>query len=154
MLSTNSKRASDVQESQQAVSTADLQNRISDFFQDIRSQMTEPAAVTDEKVVFENLSIIRSLIRAIESGDRERQKNAAKAIGYLALADVINAKERLELKQTLIDRLADSSTPISSAFNMLEALERVDAEHFWTLVMAWYGIATGRGETVGRVVAS
>ena len=83
-------------------------------------------------------SAILPLLQYIRSGDKTQQHDAAKAIGYMAKCGALNAQQKLEVKAFLIKTLQTDELSMGVAFAILEALERIDIDSFWTLVVGWY----------------
>lgn len=84
--------------------------------------------------------VIGYLLRCIKNNsDKSVRHDAAKAVGYLARIGALNAEQKILFKNTLSEAILNSPPPVSIAFAMLEALERVDPDAFWSMVMSWYG---------------
>ena len=81
------------------------------------------------------------LFHSLKHGDKEEQHDAAKAIGYVAKTGSMTTDQRFKTKAFLITHLQEEKDlSLGVAFAILEALERVDSDAFWTLVMGWYGM--------------
>lgn len=86
------------------------------------------------------------LLHYIKSGDKEQQHDAAKAIGYIAKAGAMTTSQKLEMKAFLTDVLHKGDLSLGVAFAILEALERIDPDAFWQLIMGWYGMSLRKQE--------
>lgn len=89
------------------------------------------------------------LLHNIKNGDKQQQHDSAKALGYIAKSGVLTTQQKLEIKVFLVELLVAGDLSISVAFAILEALERIDPDAFWQLVIGWYGIATQRDKQTG-----
>lgn len=85
------------------------------------------------------LEAIPDLLSTLRLGTPSQRHDAAKAIGYIFKIGQVSEARRVEAKNVLIDVLSNEYPTMTNAFAMLEALERVDTDAFWTLIMGWYG---------------
>lgn len=97
---------------------------------------------TDEMLRVQNDKIQENamlpLIHYLQRGDKQQQHDAAKALGYIAKTGAFTAKQRDDVKVYLLDIVKNATLSPGVAFAVLEALERVDPDAFWSLLMRWY----------------
>lgn len=79
------------------------------------------------------------LLHYIKNGTPDQQKDAGKALGYIARTGVLTTSQKLEIRAFITDIINSQVLTVGVAFVLLEALERIDPDAFWTLVMGWYG---------------
>lgn len=97
---------------------------------------------TDEMLRVQNNKIQENamlpLIHYLKTGDKQQQHDAAKALGYIARTGALTNKQRDEVKTYLLEIVKNATLSPGVAFAVLEALERVDPDAFWSLLMKWY----------------
>lgn len=94
-----------------------------------------------------NSQSVLPLLHYIKEGDKHQQHDAAKALGYMSRSGAMTASQKLEARVFLTEILQKPFLTIGVAFAILEALERIDPDAFWTMVMGWYGtIRQQKGE--------
>lgn len=93
-------------------------------------------ALNNEVVALEGIPSLLSLLRL---GTPNQKHDAAKALGYIGKLGQMSAGFKIEAKNVITDILTNEYPSLTNAFAMLEALERIDNDAFWTLIMSYYG---------------
>lgn len=78
------------------------------------------------------------LMYYLRSGDKQQQHDSAKALGYIAKTGALTGKQKEDVRLCLLDVLQNKVIVPGVAFAAFEALERVDSDMFYSLVMKLY----------------
>ena len=81
---------------------------------------------------------VEAIVNVLRTGSHQQRYDAAKAIGYIARTGLLTAKNKLDCQNAISDILINEQPGISLAFALLEALQRVSEDAFWSLVISWY----------------
>lgn len=82
-----------------------------------------------------------SLLNVLRTGSSQQRHDAAKAVGYIARTGLLPTRLKEEARTVIEDILVNEHPPISTAFALIESLNRVDENAFWSIVLSWYSQA-------------
>lgn len=100
----------------------------------VEEQPTESSTYADKSIV----DAIVALLTMLRTGSPSQRHDAAKAVGYIGKLGALPAAAKMEVKNTIVDILMNERPTMGVAFAMLESLERIDSDAFYTLIMSWY----------------
>lgn len=113
-----------------------------------RTLQSEDAVTTAHLLKSQHVKVrtdsLLPLLKHITDGSKSQKFDAAKALGYMAKTGVMTTHQRIQVKLFLTEVLEEGNLSGDIAFALLESLERVDPDAFWTLVVGWYMLVANK----------